>query len=139
MGKLSLVYLATGTAAVGSAGVGGYIYFTRGDTSPKEQKKRSISEVLKEAKKTILSTDAGSSNTHSAEWNKRKEAYANALDTELIADIGESGQETSIAKSSSVDVEKMKKWCKKYLDSDFSSAEDAVYKKALKWCTKEAQ
>ncbi|CBY92892.1 hypothetical protein HF1_08840 [Mycoplasma haemofelis str. Langford 1] len=138
MDKLTLAYVATGAAAAGGAGVGGYIYSTRGTTTPKEQKKKSISEVLRESGKTVLSTDAEGSNAQVTEWNQRKEAYANALENELIAEIGESGQETPIAKSNSVDVEKMKKWCRKYLESEFSSTGDVIYKKVLKWCTKEA-
>ncbi|AEG73220.1 hypothetical protein MHF_0963 [Mycoplasma haemofelis Ohio2] len=139
MDKLTLAYVATGTVAAGGAGVGGYIYYsTREITTPKEQKKKSISEVLRESGKTVLSTDTEGPNAHATEWNQRKAAYANALENELIAEIGESGQETPIAKSNSVDVEKMKKWCRKYLESEFSSTGDVIYKKVLKWCTKEA-
>ncbi|CBY92936.1 hypothetical protein HF1_09280 [Mycoplasma haemofelis str. Langford 1] len=138
MTKSTLIYTAAGATAASGAGVGGYMYATR-ETISKEQKKKSISETLTEAGKKVLSTVAGSSNPDEEEWKKRQKAYGTATNEELITDVGASGGESTLNKSESVDIEKMKKWCQKYADSEFTVAADATYRKVLKWCTREAQ
>ncbi|AEW45614.1 hypothetical protein MHC_03770 [Mycoplasma haemocanis str. Illinois] len=138
MTKSSLVYAITGATVASGAGIGGYIYATRG-TSVKEQKKKSISDVLTESGKTVLSTVAGSSNSDDAEWKKRQKAYETASNEELITDVEASSGSSTLNKSASVDIEKMKKWCQKHSSSEFTATTDSTYKKVLKWCTKEAQ
>ncbi|AEG73172.1 hypothetical protein HF1_08350 [Mycoplasma haemofelis str. Langford 1] len=138
MNKLTLAYSAAGVTAASGAGVGGYMYATR-EVNSKEPKKQLISEFLVSAGKTVLSTEEGGTNKDAGEWTKRQTAYGSAAQEDLITDLDNSNPETTIAKSSTVDLVKMRKWCKKNLSAEFSSTEDALYKKVLKWCTKEAQ
>ncbi|AEW45533.1 hypothetical protein MHC_03365 [Mycoplasma haemocanis str. Illinois] len=138
MNKLTLSYFVAGATVASGAGVGGYIYVTR-EVKPKALKKQLISEFLTSLGKTVLSTEAEGTNKDEAEWKKRQSAYGSATQKELISDLDNANPSTTIAKSSNVDMGKMRKWCRKNLSTEFSSVDDVLYKKVLKWCTKEAK